>query len=413
MSAPPASSRWVELPDHAADVEGGLPQGFRAAGVACGLKPSGDIDLGLLVSDAPETVSAARFTRSGVLAAPVVLCQERCRLDGLWAVVANAGNANAATGRRGLDDAAKTQGAAATVAGLAPERVAIASTGVIGVPLPVDAVLEGLLAAGAALRTDGDRDFAEAIRTTDAFAKRASLQVELPGGVVGLAGQAKGAGMMAPGFATLLCFIETDAALSAETADLLLRVTASRSFERISVDGQLSTNDTVTLMASGAAGVAVEPESEDERVFGEALDALLRQLALLVVGDGEGATRVGRVVVRGGHGESVEAAARAIADSPLVKTALYGADANWGRIIQSVGMALPGTAPLPCDVWIEGVQVCSRGGAIPHDGDALAAAVGGTEVEYVVELPGEGAETEVFFSDLSHDYVRINAEYTT
>jgi glutamate N-acetyltransferase/amino-acid N-acetyltransferase len=166
-------------------------------------------------------------------------------------------------------------------------------------------------------------------------------------------------------------------------------------------------------MASGASGVRIVPESDDELRFGEALDAVLRQLALLIVRDGEGAKRVGRVVVNGGHQPTVDAAARAVANSPLVKAALYGGDPNWGRIAQAVGGVLVDTAPLDVDIWIEGVQVCGRGAAVPFDLTALEQAVARDEVEYTVGLPGEGAETEVFFSDLSHDYVTINAEYTT
>jgi len=408
------SSRWVEPPAHVRERDGGgLAAGFRAAGVTCGIKPDGALDLGLLVCDAPEPASAARFTRSGVLAAPVLLCQERCALERLRVVAANSGNANAATGRRGLDAAAKVQGAAAMAAGVASEQVAVASTGVIGVQLDAERVVHGLLDARGALRPDGDADLAEAIRTTDRFPKRASLEVELPGGTVRLSAQAKGAGMISPAFATLLCFVQTDAELAPETAELLLGVCVKRSFDRISVDGQLSTNDTVILMASGASGVRVEPESPDELALGEALDALMRQLAVLVVRDGEGARRIGRVVVRGGNLPAVEASARAVADSPLVKTALHGADPNWGRIVSAVGAALPGTAPLALDVEIEGVTVCARGGAVAHDRDALAAAVAGEEVDYAIGLPGEGAETEVFFSDLSHEYVSINAEYTS
>jgi glutamate N-acetyltransferase / amino-acid N-acetyltransferase len=167
------------------------------------------------------------------------------------------------------------------------------------------------------------------------------------------------------------------------------------------------------LMASGASGVRVEPESEDELRFGEALDALLRRLALLMVRDGEGARRVGRVVVHGGHEPTVARAARAVADSPLVKAALHGGDPNLGRIAQAVGAVVHDSAPLPLDIWIEDVQVCARGAAVPFDLPGLERAVAGEEVEYTVGLPGEGAETEVFFSDLSHDYVTINAEYTT
>jgi glutamate N-acetyltransferase / amino-acid N-acetyltransferase len=407
------ASRWVETPEHATELSGGLPEGFRAAGVACGLKPSGARDLGLLVSDSPDTVSAARFTRSGVLAAPVLLTQERCRLDGIRAVVANAGNANAATGRRGIEDAARMQGAGAMAAGVPEDSVAVASTGVIGVPLDTEKVMRGISDARRELAGDGDAAFAEAIRTTDAFDKRAALEVRLPSGTVRLCAQAKGAGMISPAFATMLCFAQTDAALAPESADLLLGVCVKRSFDRISVDGQLSTNDTAILMASGAAGVQVAPESEDELRFGEALDYLLRRLAVQMVRDGEGAARVGRVVVHGGHEETVVRAARAVADSPLVKAALHGGDPNWGRIAQAVGAALHDSAPLPLDIWIEDVQVCRGGEGMPYDEAALAGAVAGEEVEYTVGLPGEGAEAEVLFSDLSHEYVRINAEYTT
>jgi glutamate N-acetyltransferase/amino-acid N-acetyltransferase len=407
------TSRWVEAPDHVTEMPGGLPAGFRAAGVACGLKPSGAPDLGLLVSDAPDTVSAARFTRSGVLAAPVLLTQERCRLTGLRAVVANSGNANAATGRRGLEDAARMQGAGAMAAGVREDLVAVASTGVIGLHLDTEKVIRGISDARRELAADGDADFGAAIRTTDAFPKNAALQVALPSGTVRLCAQAKGAGMISPAFATMLCFVETDAALRPETADLLLGVCVKRSFDRISIDGQLSTNDTALLMASGAAGVTVEPESEDELRFGEALDYLLRRIALQMVRDGEGAARVARVLVHGGHEERVVAAARAVADSPLVKAALHGGHPNWGRIAQAVGGALHDMAPLPLDIWVEDVQVCREGAAMPFDAAALAGAVAGEEVEFVVGLPGEGAEAEVFFSDLSHDYVTINAEYTT
>ena len=406
-------SRWTALPAHAEEAPGALPRGFRAAGVACGLKPSGALDLGLMVSDVPETTSAARFTRSGVLAAPVVLTRDRCSLDALRAVVVNSGNANAATGGRGMDEAIRSQGAAAMAARVDPSQVAVASTGVIGVPLDGGAVVRGIAKARAELDEYGHADLAEAIRTTDKFVKTVELDVTLPSGRVRLTGQAKGAGMISPAFATMLCFIQTDAALEAGTADLLLGVCVKRSFDRVSVDGQLSTNDTVILQASGASGVRIAPESEDELRFGEALDATLRRLALLIVRDGEGAARVGRVLVRGGEDELVVRAARAVANSPLVKAALHGGDPNWGRIAQAVGAALFDSAPLPLDIWIEDVQVCARGSAVGHDQRALAAAVAGTEVEYTVALRGEGAEAEVFFSDLSHDYVRINAEYTT
>jgi glutamate N-acetyltransferase / amino-acid N-acetyltransferase len=408
-------SRWVPAPAHVRDLgpRAGLPAGFRAAGVACGIKPSGNPDLGLLVCDAESPVSAARFTATGTPAAPVLVSQERCELGALRAVLANSGCANAATGGRGLDDAAKTQGAAALAVGVDPAQVALASTGGISHHLPVQAMMAGILDARPRLSGDGDGAFQQAIQTTDALEKRASLEVELQSGPVRLSAQCKGAGMISPRFATMLCFIETDAELLAETADLLLGVCVKRSFDRVSVDGQLSTNDTAILLCSGSSGVAIAPESEDELRFGEAVDALLRQLAIMMVADGEGARRIARVLVRGGQIGGVEAVARAVANSPLVKTALHGADPNWGRIIQAVGAALPGTAPLAADLSIEGTAVCASSAAIDYDEQALSEAVKGDEIEYEVTLPGEGAETEVFFSDLSHEYVTINAEYTT
>ncbi len=408
-------SRWAPAPEHVRDLgpEAGLPGGFRAAGVACGIKPSGNPDVGILVCDAEQPVSAARFTASGTPAAPVLVSQERCRLDALRAVLANSGCANAATGGRGLDDAAKTQGAAAMALGVDAAQVALASTGAISHHLPVDPMLKGILAVGPQLSAAGDASFQQAIQTTDRTEKRANLEVSLPSGKVRLSAQCKGAGMISPSFATMLCFVQSDAQLAPETADLLLSVCVKRSFDRASVDGQLSTNDTAILMCSGASGVRVEPSSEDELRLGEALDALLRQLAIMMVADGEGAQRIARVVVRGGHLQGAEAVARAVANSPLVKTALHGGDPNWGRIVQAVGAALPGTAPLAVDVAIEGTDVCAAGSAIAYDEQALAAAVQGDELQYDIGLPGEGAETEVFFSDLGHEYIRINAEYTT
>jgi glutamate N-acetyltransferase/amino-acid N-acetyltransferase len=406
-------SRWLDVPEHVTANAGDLPGGFRAAGVACGIKPSGGMDLGLLVCSEAGCVSAARFTRSGVLAAPVVLTRERARLDAIRVVVVNSGNANAATGRRGFEEAARMQGAAAMAGGVREDQVAVASTGVIGVLLDAGDAIRGIARARGELREYGHGDFSEAIQTTDKFAKEVEIDVALPSGTVRLTAQAKGAGMISPAFATMLCFVQTDAALGAETADLLLGVCVARSFDRVSVDGQLSTNDTVILQASGTSGVRIEPQSEDEVRFGEALDWALRKLALDIVRDGEGAKRIGRVVVSGGSDEVVVRAARAVANSPLVKAALHGGDPNWGRIAQAVGAAIYDSAPLALDIFIEGVQVCAAGNAVPHDASALAEAVAGDEVEYLVRLPGDGAEAEVFFSDLSHEYVTINADYTT
>ncbi|MGH2831738.1 MAG: bifunctional ornithine acetyltransferase/N-acetylglutamate synthase, partial [Solirubrobacteraceae bacterium] len=246
-------SRWVPAPTHVSDLgpNAGLPAGFRAAGVACGIKPSGNPDLGILVCDSQRPVSAARFTASATPAAPILISQQRCQLDGLRAVLANSGCANAATGRRGEEAASKTQGAAAMALGCSESLVALASTGGISQDLPVEQILTGIRGLVGQLRADGDGDFQRAIQTTDATEKRACLQVELSGGPVRLSAQCKGAGMISPNFATMLCFVQTDASLEPETADLLLDVCVKRSFDRCSVDGQLSTNDTAILMCSG------------------------------------------------------------------------------------------------------------------------------------------------------------------
>jgi len=407
-------SRWVSPPQNVIEAEDRLlPKGFRATGVAAGVKDDGGLDLALLVCDGPAVSSAARFSRSGALSAPVLVTRQQSDLRALRAVVVNSGNANAATGERGMLDAAAMRTAAAQVTGLVPEQVAVASTGVIGVPLPIKAVTAGIAVAGDRLRTDGGVLFAEAIRTTDAFPKQVTLDIELSAGTVRLSVEAKGAGMISPSFATLLVFVQTDAELDAAEVDLLLSVCVKRSFDRITVDGQLSTSDTIICQASGASGIRIEAQSADERVFGEALDAALRQISMLVAKDGEGARRIGRVLVRGGDQRVTERVAHAVADSPLVKTALYGADPNWGRVIQAAGAALPDMAPLDVRIAIEGVEVCAHGSYVEHDAAMLAAAVQRDEVEYEITLPGQGAETERFFSDLGHEYVTINAEYTT
>jgi glutamate N-acetyltransferase/amino-acid N-acetyltransferase len=406
-------SRWIEWPDQVRLDEAGLPKGFRAAACAAGIKPSGKVDLALLVSDEEGTTSALRQTRSSAAAAPVLVNREQVDPGRIRCAVVNSGNANAATGEAGYEDALRMQAAAASATGVSVDSVSVYSTGVIGQRLDVSLIEDALPGLGADLSGSAHEAFSEAILTTDAGPKRLTAEIQLPSGPVRIAAQAKGAGMMRPAFATMLCYVETDAGMSSDTCDLLLGTCVKRSFERISVDGQMSTNDAVLLMASGASRVVVEPQTEDEAVFGVALDVILRALALMIVSDGEGAARVGRVVVEGGEDQTVEHVARTIAGSPLVKAALHGGDPNWGRIVQAVGMALPDSSRLPVDIVIEGVQVCSAGAAVPFDEEALAEAVAGSEVDYTVRIPGSGSACEVFFSDLSHEYVTINSEYTT
>jgi glutamate N-acetyltransferase / amino-acid N-acetyltransferase len=404
-------SRWVDKPAHLSELEPtGLPQGFRAGAATAGLRQPEGLDVGVLVSDEPGTVSAARFTTNARVGAPVVASRE-ADLHRLRAAVANAGGSNTGDGQRGLDTAYETQAVAAELLGIDPSQVGVASTGVIGTELPREKLLDGVRSAAGALGEDAGA-FSEAILTSDRGPKRACLSVELPGGTVRLSAQAKGAGMISPRYATTLCFVQTDAAMSGETVDLLTGVTVKRSFDRITVDGQLSTSDTVFVLANGASGVEVQAESEGELRFGEAMDALMRQLAIEIVSDGEGAKRVGRIVVRGSS-ELVEPVARAIANSPLVKTALHGGDPNFGRILQAAGMVYPPGDGFVADLEIEGRLVVSAGEAVIDSLDELTPLVQRDEVEYALTIPGSGGEVELFFSDLSPEYVHFNAEYTS
>jgi glutamate N-acetyltransferase/amino-acid N-acetyltransferase len=378
-------SRWVEPPAGVEEIDPAtLAPGFRAGTAHCGLKGGGKTDVGLIVCDAERVASSILLTRNASSAAPVRVCRDRCERGAIRAAVVNAGNANAETGEQGYADAVAMADEAAAQLGLTPEAVAVAETGVIGVPLPIDAVLSGIGEAAAGLSESAGAAFAEAIMTTDRWPKRCTLRA---GGVT-LSAQAKGGGMIQPGFATLLCFVQTDAVV--EDPDAALGTAAAASFERITVDGQMSTNDTVLLQATGAAGAPL-PDG--------LLEAVLLQLALEVVADGEGSSRVGRVQVEGAASQAeAERVARAIANSPLVKTALFGRDPNWGRIAQAAGMALAG-------------EDLEEIGAETIDAAELAEDVAEAEIGLRLDR-GEHA-AHVWFSDLGYEYVRINAEYTT
>jgi glutamate N-acetyltransferase / amino-acid N-acetyltransferase len=379
------ASRWVAPPPEFEQLEPAqLAPGFRAAGVACGLKGGGGTDVGVIACDADQVNSALALTRNAAAAAPIRVCRDDCDAAGLRAVAVNSGNANAATGEQGYRDALAMQSAAAEALGVEPRRVAVAETGTIGVPLDVEAVTAGVREAVQSLSPSGGEQFAQAIMTTDNAPKQCTIRA----GEVTVSAQAKGAGMIEPGFATMLCFVQTDAVI--EEPDAVLRSALAGSMERITVDGQMSTNDTVMLQATGTAG-AVLPRG--------LLDAVLLQLALQIVADGEGATRVGRVEVTEAAGEDeAERVARAIANSPLVKTALFGRDSNWGRIAQAAGMALAGE------------ELEELG---PDRIQAAELASDQAEAELSVRLGRGDAGAHVYFSDLTHDYIRINAEYTT
>jgi glutamate N-acetyltransferase / amino-acid N-acetyltransferase len=386
MSAEPFfRSRWVEPPAGVEQLDPAqLAPGFRAGAAHCGLKGGGKTDVGLIVCDAPEVASSLLLTRNASAAAPVRICRDRVERGSVRAAVVNAGNANAETGEQGLADAWAMCERAAVELGLDPSAVAVAETGVIGVPLPVEAVLGGIGEAAGRLSAQGGMSFSEAILTTDRWPKSCTLRA---GGVT-LSAQAKGAGMMQPDFATMLCFVQTDAAVA--DPDAALREAVASSFERVTVDGQMSTNDAVLLQATGEAGAPL-PEG--------LLAAVLLQLAIEIVADGEGAVRVGRVQVDGAaSGAEAERVARAIANSPLVKTALFGRDPNWGRIAQAAGMALAG----------EDLEEIGAGSiAAAELGEDVA------EAEIGLRLDRGEHSAHVYFSDLGYEYIRINADYTT
>jgi len=379
-------SRWVETPAGIEELDSAqLAPGFRAGGAHCGLKGGGKTDIGLLVCDADQVSSAILLTRNASAAAPIRVCRDRCDRAGIRAAVVNAGNANAETGEQGYADAVAMCDVAAEHLGLPAQAVAVAETGVIGVPLPIEAVLGGIGDAAGNLSAEGGAAFSDAILTTDRWPKRCTLRT--PEGVT-ISAQAKGGGMIQPNMATMLCFVQTDAVVA--DPDAALRAACDASFERITVDGQMSTNDTLLLQATGASGVPL-PEG--------LLEAVLLQLALEVVADGEGSSRVGRIQVDGAASQDeAERVARAIANSPLVKTALFGRDQNWGRVAQAAGMALAG-------------EDLEEIGGDSIDNSELAADV--AEAEIGLRLDRGEHSAHVWFSDLGYEYVRINAEYTT
>jgi glutamate N-acetyltransferase/amino-acid N-acetyltransferase len=385
MSDPFFRSRWVEPPAGVEELDPAtLAPGFRAGGAHCGLKGGGKTDIGLIVCAAEQVSSSILLTRNASAAAPVRVIRDRCEQGSIRAAVVNAGNANAETGEQGYADAIAMCDEAAARLGLRPEAVAVAETGVIGVPLPIEAVLEGISEAAGSLSETGGVTFSDAILTTDRWPKRCTLRA---GGVT-ISAQAKGGGMIQPNMATMLCFVQTDAVV--EDPDAALRAATDGSFERITVDGQMSTNDTVLLQATGASGSPLPAGL---------LEAVLLQLAIEVVADGEGSSRVGRVQVDGAASAAeAERVARAIANSPLVKTALFGRDPNWGRIAQAAGMALAG-------------ENLEEIGAENIDNAELAEDV--PEAEIGLRLDRGDHSAHVWFSDLGYEYVRINAEYTT
>ncbi len=392
------------------------PIGFRAAGVAAGVKKKPGLrDVSMLVSDAPTT-AAAVFTTIKVPAAPVQVSRAHLAKSAgrIRAVVVNSGNANACTGVRGLVNARRMAALAAKALGLRAEQIIVGSTGVIGRPLPMDKVASGIAAAAAELRADdsGGASFLEGIMTTDRFPKEAESSFTAGGKRVRVAGVVKGAGMIAPNMATMLSFVTTDAAVPRARLDRILRGAVAKSFNRITVDSHMSTNDTCLILANGRSGVKIAGGGA-ERQFAAALEEVLLKLALLIVRDGEGATRVVEVrVSRAKSDADAELAARAIANSPLVKTALFGADPNWGRFVSAAAAAGCAFEEKKTTLRISDHVSYRRGKPLPVTG-ALEAAMRKEYVTLALDLGLGRGESVVYTCDLGYDYVECNAEYTT
>lgn len=389
-------------------------KGFLATGSACGIKKNGKSDLAMIYSESPATVAAV-FTTNQIKAAPVQLSAKRVAVGSARAVVINSGNANACTGKRGMDDALKMTSLVGHHLGMPEALILVASTGVIGQYLPMEKITAGIETACRSLSVDGGEEASRAILTTDTFAKEFSTTITLGGKAVRIGGMAKGSGMIHPNMATLLGFITTDAAISKEVLHQALAAACDRSFHCITIDGDTSTNDMVMVLANGRSGnKPITSLAGDGAKFAAALTQVCQELARRVVLDGEGATKFIQVTVKGATSfESGRQAAMAIARSSLFKTAMFGMDANWGRILMALGNSSVKINPEKVDVSFGGLKVAKAGCAVEFSEAKALGLLKRKEVEVEVNLNLGKAEATVFTSDLSYDYVKINASYRT
>ncbi len=396
-------------------VAGGVvaAKGFVAAGVAAGIKGSGKRDVALVASEAGAVPAAACFTTNLVAAAPVLVSREHIADGRCAAVIINAGGANACTGERGLADARTMAATTGQALQVDPSDVLVCSTGVIGEYLPMDRIAEGVTRAAASLSASGGADAAEAIMTTDTVAKQAAVRVRVAGVTYTVGGMAKGSGMIAPNMATMLAVVTTDAPLDSAACSEALASAVRVTFNRVTVDSDTSTNDTVVLMASGAA--SGEPIGVDDPRFdavAEAVRTVCSELSRLIARDGEGATKLVTVAVTGAASEDdAERAARTIAESPLVKTAVWGEDANWGRVAAAAGRSGARFDAADLAVTFAGIPVCVAGMAVGFDEEAAAEALAADEIEIEVALGAGDFSASVLTCDLTEGYVRINGEY--
>lgn len=385
--------------------------GFRAAGVACGLKKNGDKDLGLILSDVPASAVGV-FTRNRVKAAPVRLCEARLAAGTCRAVIVNSGNANCATGAEGRESAEAMADIAAQAIGTEPQSVLVASTGVIGQPLPVDKIEAAAPTLAEGLRADGFGDLARAMMTTDTKPKAEVRTGRIGDRAFTLVAVAKGAGMIRPDMATMLSFVCTDVGASPEVLKTMLRAACDRSFNRISIDGDTSTNDTVLLLANGASGIELDSDGA-KAAFQALLDELLLELAKQLVKDGEGVTKLVEIKVKAAATrEDALRVADTVAHSPLVKTAFFGEDANWGRIIAAAGRSGVQLDPDRLDIYFDEVQMAAAGLGCGEAAEVRATAVmKKPEYTVTIDLNAGDGEASLLTCDFSLDYVRINADY--
>ena len=394
------------------------PQGFLATGVTAGFKRSGAPDFAMVVSEVPAEFAGV-FTSCTFAAAPVQLCKKRVlESDFLRAVIINSGNANACTGEQGMASAVKSCEIAAGALNIPAEAVAVASTGRIGVQMNMSLIEKGVALATPALSRDGGALAAEAIMTTDTVPKAAAVKLQFGDKTVSIGAMVKGAGMIDPNLkvphATMISVITTDAALSKAQLQKMLAVNADASFNRITVDGDMSTNDTVLLLANGCSGVKIAPDSAEEAVFAEALLAVMQNLAKRMVLDGEGSTKFVEIkVVNARSVEDARKAAEAVGNSLLCKTAWFGNDPNWGRVVAALGYSGAQFNPDKCDIYFGSIPVVKNGGDAGTPENDLLATVQEREFTITCDFNDGDAEYWVWSSDVSYEYVKINADYHT
>ncbi len=389
------------------------PKGFTAAGAACGLKKNGKSDLALIVSDLPCN-AAGVFTKNIVKGHSLQLTMKNIKSSPTKAVIVNSGNANACVGEQGDRAAHFVSEKAAELLKCKPEEVLFNSTGVIGQPLPIDKVSAGITELVGRLSPDGGHEAAEAIMTTDLLRKEAAVEVTIGGKPVRIGGIAKGSGMIHPNMATMIGLITTDADLPAELLYKALKNACDRSFNRITVDGDTSVCDMVVILAGGKSGAAIHEEGSDYNSFSAALEYVCRSLAVMVVRDGEGATKLIEIrVENAGSVEDAYTVASSIARSPLVKTAFFGQDANWGRILTAAGYSGIDFDPLRVDIYLGELQVCLKGTAIKFDEAEALEILKQKEILVRIDLNYGAFSDRVWTCDFSFDYVKINGSYRT